>query len=106
MSSMAMKSIRLNNNIIRNSIISKRFLSASPESVQLCKTSFYDVHTDLKGKMVEFAGYHLPVQYEGMGVLKEHNHTRSEGCAGLFDVSHMGQIHWYIFYYKKLLIIF
>ena len=41
------------------------------------------------GKMVGFAGYDMPVQYDGMGVLKEHLHTRSS--AGLFDVSHMGQ---------------
>lgn len=39
--------------------------------------------------MVPFAGYDMPVQYDGMGVLKEHQHTRS--AAGLFDVSHMGQ---------------
>lgn len=44
--------------------------------------------------MVPFAGYVLPVQYEGHGVLKEHLHTRTEGCASLFDVSHMGQITW------------
>lgn len=95
MSSIAMKVIRSNNNIIRNNI-SARFLSAAAsESTELCKTAFFDVHHNLKGKMVEFAGYNLPVQYEGMGVLKEHNHTRAAGCAGLFDVSHMGQIHWY-----------
>lgn len=41
------------------------------------------------GKMVPFAGYDMPVQYDGMGVLKEHLHTRA--AAGLFDVSHMGQ---------------
>jgi aminomethyltransferase len=41
------------------------------------------------GKMVPFAGYDMPVQY-GAGVLREHLHTRSH--AGLFDVSHMGQI--------------
>lgn len=45
--------------------------------------------------MVPFAGYELPVQYEGFGVLKEHNHTRAAGCASLFDVSHMGQIKWH-----------
>ena len=45
--------------------------------------------------MVPFAGYELPVQYEGLGVLKEHNHTRAAGSASLFDVSHMGQIKWY-----------
>ena len=41
------------------------------------------------GKMVAFAGYDMPVQYPS-GVLKEHLHTRAS--AGLFDVSHMGQI--------------
>ena len=41
------------------------------------------------GKMVPFAGYEMPVQYAS-GVLREHLHTRSH--AGLFDVSHMGQI--------------
>ncbi|CAE7323086.1 gcvT [Symbiodinium microadriaticum] len=44
--------------------------------------------------MVPFAGYHLPVQYEGQGVLKEHLHTRSPNCASVFDVSHMGQLKW------------
>tara|TARA_B100000686_G_scaffold355124_1_gene470131 strand:- start:4915 stop:5967 length:1053 start_codon:yes stop_codon:yes gene_type:complete len=41
--------------------------------------------------MVGFAGYAMPVQYEGMGVMKEHLHTRQN--AGLFDVSHMGQVY-------------
>lgn len=41
-----------------------------------------------------FAGYSLPVQYDGHGVLKEHKHTRESGAASLFDVSHMGQIRW------------
>lgn len=45
--------------------------------------------------MVPFAGYSLPVQYDGLGVLREHVHTRSAGCASLFDVSHMGQIKWF-----------
>lgn len=62
---------------------------------ELAKTSFYDLHNELGGKMVSFAGYSLPVQYEGLGVLKEHLHTRAEGCASLFDVSHMGQIKWH-----------
>jgi hypothetical protein len=66
---------------------------------ELAKTSFYDLHNELGGKMVSFAGYSLPVQYEGLGVLKEHLHTRAEGCASLFDVSHMGQIKWYIHIY-------
>ncbi len=44
--------------------------------------------------MVPFADYHLPVQYEGLGVLQEHNHTRAANCSSVFDVSHMGQIIW------------
>ena len=55
----------------------------------LLKTPLYDLHQKLGAKMVPFAGYAMPVQYTD-GVLKEHLATR-EG-AGLFDVSHMGQI--------------
>ncbi|MBL8631256.1 MAG: glycine cleavage system aminomethyltransferase GcvT [Rhodospirillaceae bacterium] len=51
-------------------------------------TPLNDLHISLGGKMVPFAGYSMPVNYE-LGVLKEHLHTRS--AAGLFDVSHMGQ---------------
>ncbi len=47
------------------------------------------LHTELGAKMVPFAGYSMPVQY-GLGVMKEHLHTRA--AAGLFDVSHMGQV--------------
>lgn len=52
------------------------------------KTQLNALHRELGGKMVEFAGYDMPVQYP-TGVLKEHLHTRN--AAGLFDVSHMGQ---------------
>jgi aminomethyltransferase len=72
-----------------------RTFAAAAGNESLLKTSFYDLHLELGGKMVPFAGYHLPVQYEGLGVLKEHLHTRAAGHAGLFDVSHMGQIKWY-----------
>lgn len=54
----------------------------------LKRTALYALHLSLGAKMVEFAGYEMPVQYKD-GVLKEHLHTRSK--AGLFDVSHMGQ---------------
>ena len=47
------------------------------------------LHQELGARMVPFAGYRMPVQYPE-GVLKEHLHTRS--AAGLFDVSHMGQV--------------
>lgn len=56
--------------------------------MSLKRTPLYDLHLSLGGKMVEFAGYEMPVQYPA-GVLKEHLHTRAK--AGLFDVSHMGQ---------------
>src|SRR3954449_1527877 len=55
----------------------------------LKRPPLYDLHVELGGKMVPFAGYDMPVQYP-MGILTEHQHTRSG--AGLFDVSHMGQI--------------
>ena len=53
------------------------------------KTACYDMHLAAGGKMVEFAGYQMPVQY-AEGIMAEHLHTRSQ--AGLFDVSHMGQV--------------
>jgi aminomethyltransferase len=55
----------------------------------LKRTPLHALHVALGGKMVPFAGYDMPVQYS-TGVLREHLHTRSH--AGLFDVSHMGQI--------------
>ncbi|MGR3572552.1 glycine cleavage system aminomethyltransferase GcvT [Brevirhabdus sp.] len=58
-------------------------------SPELKRTALYDLHIELGGKMVPFAGYEMPVQYP-MGVMQEHLHTRAK--AGLFDVSHMGQI--------------
>lgn len=54
------------------------------------KTPLYDVHVAEGGKIVPFAGYLLPVQYEKSGVIKEHMAVRQE--CGLFDVSHMGEI--------------
>jgi len=53
------------------------------------KTPLYSLHKELGGKMVPFANYLMPVQYP-LGVMAEHKHTRKQ--AGLFDVSHMGQI--------------
>ncbi|TAG44709.1 MAG: glycine cleavage system aminomethyltransferase GcvT [Betaproteobacteria bacterium] len=55
----------------------------------LSKTPLFDLHVSLGARMVPFAGYEMPVQYP-LGVMKEHLHTRSH--AGLFDVSHMGQV--------------
>ncbi|WP_323716196.1 glycine cleavage system aminomethyltransferase GcvT [Paracoccus aminovorans] len=56
---------------------------------ELKRTPLYDLHVALGAKMVPFAGWEMPVQYP-MGVLNEHLHTRAH--AGLFDVSHMGQV--------------
>ena len=56
---------------------------------ELNRTPLYDLHLSLGAKMVPFAGYEMPVQY-GLGVVKEHLWTRQH--AGLFDVSHMGQV--------------
>lgn len=58
------------------------------ETKPLEHTILHALHHSLGAKMVEFAGYEMPVQYAD-GVLKEHLHTREK--AGLFDVSHMGQ---------------
>jgi glycine cleavage system T protein (aminomethyltransferase) len=55
----------------------------------LNKTGLYNLHGELGAKMVPFSGYHMPVQYPN-GIIAEHLHTRDQ--AGLFDVSHMGQL--------------
>ncbi|HOJ09244.1 MAG TPA: glycine cleavage system aminomethyltransferase GcvT [Clostridiales bacterium] len=52
------------------------------------KTPLYEQHVNLRGKIVEFAGWALPVQYSS--ILEEHEYVRNS--AGLFDVSHMGEI--------------
>lgn len=62
---------------------------ASNQDTDLRHTPLYALHGACGGKMVPFAGYAMPVQF-APGVLKEHLHTRTS--AGLFDVSHMGQI--------------
>ncbi len=55
---------------------------------KLKRTSLYDTHVKYGGKIVPFAGYELPVQYSG--VIEEHMAVRTK--AGMFDVSHMGEI--------------
>ena len=60
---------------------------APPEA--LLKTPLHDLHLELGARMVPFAGYSMPVQYPA-GLMAEHLHTRA--AAGLFDVSHMGQL--------------
>ncbi len=60
-----------------------------PVDSPLKQTPLDSLHRELGAKMVPFAGYDMPVQYPS-GVLAEHKHTRT--AAGLFDVSHMGQV--------------
>jgi aminomethyltransferase len=62
-------------------------LSASTET--LLTTALNALHIELGARMVPFAGYSMPVQYPA-GLMAEHHHTRK--AAGLFDVSHMGQL--------------
>jgi aminomethyltransferase len=63
------------------------FMSATDASLQ--HTPLHALHLELGARMVPFAGYAMPVQYPA-GLMAEHHHTRS--AAGLFDVSHMGQL--------------
>jgi len=65
-------------------------MTATPESTPLQHTPLYAAHVALGGQMVPFAGYSMPVQYAGKGLVAEHEATRH--AAGLFDVSHMGEI--------------
>ena len=62
---------------------------ATPPAAALLRTPLNDLHQELGARMVPFAGYSMPVQYPA-GLMAEHLHTRS--AAGLFDVSHMGQL--------------
>ncbi|MDO9481921.1 MAG: glycine cleavage system aminomethyltransferase GcvT, partial [Hydrogenophaga sp.] len=65
-------------------------MSADPNaSSELLQTPLHALHLELGARMVPFAGYSMPVQYPA-GLMAEHHHTRA--AAGLFDVSHMGQL--------------
>ncbi|QTD46557.1 glycine cleavage system aminomethyltransferase GcvT [Ottowia testudinis] len=61
----------------------------SAADTELQKTPLHDLHVELGARMVPFAGYSMPVQYPA-GLIAEHRQTRES--AGLFDVSHMGQL--------------
>jgi aminomethyltransferase len=61
----------------------------SSDAAPLLQTPLNDLHLELGARMVPFAGYSMPVQYKP-GLMAEHHHTRQ--AAGLFDVSHMGQL--------------
>lgn len=53
------------------------------------RTPLYEEHVKAKGKIVSFAGYELPIQYD-QGLIAEHNSVRTQ--SRIFDVSHMGEI--------------
>jgi len=55
--------------------------------MQIKKTALYDIHKKLGAKIVNFAGYYMPIQYKG--IMEEHRRVRS--TVGMFDVSHMGE---------------
>ncbi|HMN56630.1 MAG TPA: glycine cleavage system aminomethyltransferase GcvT, partial [Ottowia sp.] len=59
------------------------------DTADLLKTPLHELHLELGARMVPFAGYSMPVQYKS-GLIAEHKQTRES--AGLFDVSHMGQL--------------
>ena len=62
---------------------------AAAQHAVLKRTPLYDLHVARGARIGAFAGYEMPIQYPP-GIMKEHLHTRAH--AGLFDVSHMGQI--------------
>jgi aminomethyltransferase len=64
-------------------------MSIAPAPDELLQTPLHALHLELGARMVPFAGYSMPVQYP-TGLMTEHLHTRA--AAGLFDVSHMGQL--------------
>ncbi|HEX2897825.1 MAG TPA: glycine cleavage system aminomethyltransferase GcvT [candidate division Zixibacteria bacterium] len=70
-------------------------MSTTTESKDLIKTPYYDFHVAAGAKMVPFAGFNMPIQYDGStpltagGMIAEHNAVRNN--VGLFDLSHMGE---------------
>ena len=63
----------------------------SPSSQQgLLRTPLHAVHQRLNGRMIDFAGWEMPVQYP-TGILSEHQAVRT--TCGLFDLSHMGRVY-------------
>ena len=59
------------------------------KNIKMKHTAFTKIHESIGAKMVPFAGYYMPLQYEGLIV--EHEHVRSK--VGVFDVSHMGEVY-------------
>ncbi|KAI3640884.1 hypothetical protein MIR68_001762 [Amoeboaphelidium protococcarum] len=70
-----------------------KFASSEGGRNVLKKTALYDLHLKSCGKMVDFAGWAMPLQYQGRSIIDEVHHTRNS--ASLFDVSHMLQSRFY-----------
>ena len=70
-------------------------LNASDNASPKKKTVLYDFHLKHDGKIVDFAGWLMPVQYKDLSIQQSHMHTRTK-CS-LFDVSHMMQTHVRLF---------
>src|SRR5207245_5362174 len=66
-----------------------RAMTGPAVSSRLERTPLHELHVECGARLVPFAGYEMPLQYR-LGILKEHLHVRA--AAGLFDVSHMGQL--------------
>ena len=69
--------------------VDNSYVRTSREAQLLLETPLLALHRRLGAKLAPFAGYSMPISYP-RGIIAEHNHTRSR--AGLFDVSHMGQV--------------
>ena len=77
------------------SLLGRNIVCAAPRTLgaalrQAHHTPLYDFHVANNGKMVEFAGYSLPVMYGKEGIIQSHMHTRTK--SSMFDVSHMLQV--------------
>jgi glycine cleavage system aminomethyltransferase T len=96
---MMMNSIAKASRSSTSAVARRTFAAAAAGSEDLVQTALYDLHKELGGEMVPFAGYELPVLFKGDhvengGVMKEHLWCRAAGKAALFDVSHMGQVRF------------
>ena len=63
-------------------------MSSAAPAVSLKRTPLYELHRELGAKLIDFGGWEMPVQYSG--ILEEHRAVRER--AGIFDVSHMGEL--------------
>lgn len=81
------KKIILKNTSVLRGFSTSSVLSSSKASDPGQKTALFDFHESHGGKIVNFAGYLLPVQYSDQGIAQSHIHTRKTGSASIFDVS-------------------